>query len=289
MKSFQLKLILILLFLAVNIFFVIKISELNKSKNTFDQAEISEAVRVLYNKNVKISNDTVIKEKNVPNIIKLDFDSDSFEKIAKKIMKGEYGSFTIPDGFSYTNDSESLSLSYDYEIEYSYTPENISYNDVKKVLEKVSSVDEEGEKGAKTLSKLFFSEIKTDPYVVTIKPIKSITKGNVTYIEAIQCVDSHEVPEATIIAVINEKNVSYVSGRLFFSESFVSYESDTFDSINILFEIEPSHDEITDMALIFTSVFDENNSVYLTPSYRFTYSDNSVKIYDATSASRRTQ
>ena len=41
------------------------------------------------------------------------------------------------------------------------------------------------------------------------------------------------------------------------------------------------------MDLIYTSVFDNKDAVYLTPSYRFIYSNGTKKIYDATSGAKR--
>ena len=89
MKSFFLKLIFIALFLAMNIFFILKISSLYAEKNLFTDEEISQAVKVINEKGIKIDKETVIKEKNVQNVIKLDFNSSVSEGIAKRIMNSE--------------------------------------------------------------------------------------------------------------------------------------------------------------------------------------------------------
>ncbi|MBQ7897374.1 MAG: hypothetical protein IJ323_03010 [Clostridia bacterium] len=287
MKSSSLKILLALLFLLVSAFFVFKISGLYASKNIFTDEEITEAVKVINEKGVKIKAEAVIKEKNVPNVIKLEFNSLSSESIAKRLMRGEYGSFTIPSGFSYTNDTESLSFSNNYDLEYIYLPSKVTEADITDALKSVNGTEEKGKKSVKKLSETFFKNINSDPYEVSLKLKKSVTKGSLTYLEAVQCVDSYEIEGAGVIVALSSDKPVYISGKLFFAESYNDYETDAFDSINILFEIEKSDVEIQSMELIYAVVFDKKSSVYLTPSYRFSYSDEGVQIYDATSASKR--
>lgn len=287
MKSLHLKLLLIAVFLLVSIFFLVEIFDLYKSKNYFTNEEISEAVQVIKQKGILIEEDTVIKKKIVPNVIKLDFNSSVSEGIAKRIMQKEYGNFTIPGGFSYTNDSEALSFSDDYSIEYVFLSENITKEIVAQELKNILTVDENGEKTSKKLTKIFFKNINSDPYTVSLSPRKSTTVDGVTYLEAVQCVNDCEIEGAGIIAALKGDKPIFISGKIFFAESYKDYETDYLDSINILFELEESNNEIQSMELIYSSVFDGKKSVYLTPSYKFVYSDGNVKIYDATSASKR--
>lgn len=287
MKSSSLKILLALLFLLVSAFFIFKISELYASKNIFTDAEISEAVNVINSKGVKIKKDAVIKKKNVPNVIKLEFNSLASEGIAKRLMREEYGSFTIPDGFSYTNDTESLSFSNSYDLEYIYLPANVTEETIMNALESANEQSEKAEKAVKKLSDTFFKNINSDPYKVSLKLKKSVTKNSITYLEAVQSVDDYEIEGAGVVVALSLDKPVYISGRLFFAEIYTDYETDAFDSINILFEIEKSDVEISSMELIYATVFDKKSSVYLTPSYRLTYADKTVKIYDATSASKR--
>lgn len=287
MKSFHLKLILILVFLSVNVFFFFKTAELYTAKNTFSDVEISNSVKVMKEKGIKIEQNTVLRQKVVPNVIKLDFSVSSSESVASRVMQKDYGSFTIPNGYRYTNDSENLSFSYDYMIDYVYLPKNLSKEFVDSKLIKANGIEEKGEKATKTITHAFFDGMNSQPYEVTLKPVKSIHENGITYIRAIQCVDSYEIEGAEIIAAVEKDTPLFISGRLFFSENYYDYETDAFDSINILFEIEPENSVIEDMDLIYTSVFDDKDAVYLTPSYRFIYSNGMRKIYDATSGAKR--
>lgn len=287
MKSFYLKLILILVFLSVNIFFLFRIAELYKLKNTFSDEEISSFVEVMCEKGIKIDQDTIIREKNVPKVIKLNFNSSASEAVASRIMRDEYGSFTIPDGYRYTNDTESLSFSYDYTIEYVYLPRELSKEFVESQLSTAQGVDEKGKKAEKALTRAFFKDMNSDPYNVSIKAKRSFYVNGITYIRAIQCVDSYEIEGAEIIAALDKETPVFISGRLFFAEDYYDYKTDAFDSINILFEIEPENSVIDDMDLTYSFVFDDKSAVYLTPSYRFIYSNGEKKIYDATSGAKR--
>ena len=287
MKSFHLKLILILVFLSVNVFFFFKTAELYTAKNTFTEEEISNFVKVIKEKGIKIEEHTIPRQKIVPKVIKLDFSVSSSEAVASRVMRKDYGSFTIPSGYRYTNNSENLSFSYDYMIDYSYLPKNLSKEFVEDKLLQVNGIEEKGEKAANTLTHAFFDDMNSEPYKVTLKAVKSTHVDGITYLRAIQCVDSYEIEGAEIIAAVEKDKPLLISGRLFFAESYYDYETDAFDSINILFEIEPENSVIEDMDLIYTSVFDDKDAVYLTPSYRFIYSNGTRKIYDSTSGAKR--
>ena len=87
MKSFHLKLILMLVFLSVNVFFFFKTAELYIAKNAFSDEEISNAVKVISEKGISIDESTVLKLKNVPKVIKLDFSASSSEAVASRVMR----------------------------------------------------------------------------------------------------------------------------------------------------------------------------------------------------------
>lgn len=285
MKSTSIKLILILLFLFVSVFFAFKISELYRAKSFFTPTEISETVKVLSRKSVFIDEDTVVKEKTVPKVIKLAFDAADSSEVAKRVMKSDYGTFTVPSGYSYTNDTETLSFFDDYTIEYSYVPSNITLEKVKNALDGGSAI--EGEKAGKTLSRLFFADMDSGPYEVTLRTVRSVELDGRIYLEAVECVDGLEIDGARVFSVLDGSKLLFVSGTLFFAEKYTDYKTDAFDGINILFEIEGRKEKIEKMELVYIPVFDEKVSVYLTPSYSFVYSDGVKKIYDATSASKR--
>ncbi len=287
MKASHLKLILLILFLSVNVFFLFKLTELYNSKNLFSEEEIQEAVNVLKDKGINISPDKVIKEKNLPSVIKLNFDSLSSEGIAKRVMREKYSAFTVPDGFSYTGVRESLTFQSDYSINYTYLTSNLTKEKVLSNLTDTHLVDDTAKKECENLSKTLFTDINSEPYSISLTPLRSKTVDSVIYVEAIQTVNKYKIDKAKVVFATKDGELLFLSGTLFFAQSYEDYLSNAFDSINILFEIEDKKEEITSMEVVYSYVFDENNSVYLTPSYAFTYADNTKEIYDATSAVKR--
>ncbi|MBQ5801044.1 MAG: hypothetical protein IIW20_04075, partial [Clostridia bacterium] len=200
-------------------------------------------------------------------------------------MKGDFGTFTVPDGYSYTNADETLSFSYDYSIEYSLLSSGISREDAEKAFLEGSASDTE--KTEKLLTKFFFSDMNSGPYKVTMKALRCVEKDGVLFVEAVECVDGIEVKGAKVLSALKNGEPVFLSGRLFFSKSYTDYKTDAHDSVNILFEIEKNDLKIEKMQILYIPVFEEKGSVYLTPSYSFTYSDGSEEIYDATSAIKR--
>ena len=285
MKSTSIKLILTVLFLFVSVFFAFKISELYRAKSFFTPSEISATVKVLSRKSVFIDEDTVLKGKTVPKVIKLAFDASDSLEVAKRVMKSDYGTFTVPNGYSYTSDTETLSFFDNYTIEYSYIPSGITLEKVTSSL--TDAKNDEGEKAENTLTKLFFSDMDSGPYEVTMKVVRSVTLDGTVYLEAVECVDGLEIEGTRVFSAIMGSRLLFLSGTLFFAEEYSDYKTDAFDAVNILFEIEGNSEKIEKMELVYIPVFDEKVSVYLTPSYSFVYSDGVKKIYDATSASKR--
>ncbi len=285
MKSTSIKLILTVLFLFVSVFFAFKISELYRAKSFFTPSEISETVKVLSRKSVFIDEDTVLKGKTVPKVIKLAFDASDSLEVAKRVMKSDYGTFTVPNGYSYTSDTETLSFFDNYTIEYSYIPSGITLEKVTSSL--TDAKKDEGEKAENILTKLFFSDMDSGPYEVTMKVVRSVTLDGTVYLEAVECVDGLEIQGTRVFSAIMGSRLLFLSGTLFFAEEYSDYKTDAFDAVNILFEIEGNSEKIEKMELVYIPVFDEKVSVYLTPSYSFVYSDGVKKIYDATSASKR--
>lgn len=280
MNSGKLKWFLILLFLAVNLFFALSIKELWESKNHFSEAEIAEAVKVLNDKGVSIDAHTVIKTKKVPETLKLTYDAASIEKLADKIMWEKHGSFKIPNGQNFANDKESFSYYYDFSFEYKYFDSGITDENVISVLNKA---DAPNEKEAKLLDS-FFKELDED---ITVKILKYAEKDGMAYIEALEYIEGCEIDEAVFHAVIRDGKAVYASGKLYYTEPVSRYTSQTSDSINILFELEETDRRITKMELIYFPVSDDHSAFYLTPSYRFTYSDSETELYDATSGVKR--
>lgn len=289
MNSKKLKLVIILIFLFVNLFFLFELKSLRDAKSFFNETEIAEAVEVLASKGIKISPETVLREKVVPETVKLDFTLTSVEDMAKSIMREEYGSFKIPEGQRFTNDKESFSSFYDFSFEYQLFDYGFTTDSVGRALTDYASYDEKQVKKAKKHLEKLLSEASPDSHEITVRVNKYAEKDGFSFIEATEYIDGYEIDGAVFLAVIDDGNIVFLSGKLYFSNQTSSYTSDFHDSINILFEIDETDFEIKQMELIYFPVSDKNNAYYLTPAYKFTYENGKADVYDATSGIRRTE
>ncbi|MBE6701658.1 MAG: hypothetical protein E7582_07225 [Ruminococcaceae bacterium] len=287
MKSGALKFFIIGILLIINLYFVFTLNSLKNAKTYFDTEEIKEAVEVLNKKGVKIDAKKVITKKEVPDVLKTDFVQSSIENVAKKVMQEDFGSFAIPDGQRFANEKESLSFYYDYSFEYVLPHYEFDVNRIKGKLNFSYAYGEETEEKYNSAFDNLFDNFNSGDYKIHLKIRRIFQEENMTYIEAVECIDSYEINGAHVYAALDGEKVVFASGKLYFFQSTSGYKSDAMDSINILFELDKKEEEITKMELVYLPVPDHNNSFYFVPTYKFTYSNSDVELFDATSGTKR--
>lgn len=285
MNPSGLKNLLIILFLSVNLFFLYKLTDLIEQKNRFRDEHVNEAVEILQTKGILIDGEDVIREKNVPKTLKLDWKLSTIEQTAKNLMKDSYGSFGIPDGHSFTGEGEALSFFYDYSLEYKRFDHSLTVDEVKKKLDNAT-----GKNGAKKFEKLLgklFSESISSDIGITVD--SCLETDDIVYLEAHQTINGIKADGASFCAAIKNSEVIFISGKLYLCNGFKEYVTDSLDSINILFELEPSEKTIEKMEMLYYPVTENNEQVYLVPSYKFTYSNGDTVLYDAASGISRSR
>lgn len=287
MNSSKLKLILIFLFLAVDFFFLSELINLKSSKEAFAENEIVEAVEVLETKGVLIEPTNVVNKKTVPDMLKLNFETEAVEKLVKNIMREDYSSYKIPDGQNFANDVESFSIFFDYTFEYQLFSYELDRAQITNTLKYANTADKKLQKNYEKLLEKLFGKLNLDNKSLSANVKKLVTVDGLDYVEAVQCIDENEVLDATFYAVFSDKELVYIAGTFYYSDSVSAYSTDALNGINILFSLGKSDAEITDMQLVYLPVYESTSSFYLTPSYRFEYSDGSVEVYDATSGVKR--
>ena len=279
MKPYILKLFFIIIFLLASLYFATKVTSLKNSKSKFSSEELDEAVAVLNESGVIIKNDVVLNSKVVPGVLKLDFDTESVEKIASGIMHGDYGTFTVPNGQRFASDNETFSFFYDYTFEY----KNLSYEFDFDLTDKFATefIPDDAEK----LEDFFVKIFKNDD--VEIETLSLSKDERFTHYKAFELYRGVRVEGAEIEAVFEGEKLVLARGKIFLSNKVAEYYSDALDSVNILFEIDKSELEIIDMSLMYYQVSDNDNSLYFTPNYKFIYEDGSSAVYDATSGIKK--
>lgn len=284
MNSGKLKLVFILIFLLVNVFFVFRITSLSNEKNLFTQEEITKAVEVLGERGIKIDAATVIPTKNVPLTIKFSYDTNIIELFAKRFMKSGYSTFTIPEGQRFANDNESFTFLYNYYFEYSDFAENLDISLANEVLNNgTSGRNEELEEQINGL----FAEISNQKYVFEFNLESFAEKDGYVYITAAQSINSVPINNAGITGVIKDNRFVFATGTLYLAESVTDYSVKSHDSINILFELDPLQSKIIKMEYVYQPISDKNNSVYLVPWYKFTFDNSDTLYFDAASGTKK--
>jgi hypothetical protein len=287
MNSSKLKLILIFLFLAVDLFFLSELINLKSSKEAFSENEIAEAVEVLETKGVLIEPTTVVNKKTVPDMLKLNFETEAVEKLVKNIMREDYSSYKIPDGQNFANDAESFSIFFDYTFEYQLFSYELNRAQITNILKYTNTIDNKLQKNYEKILEKLFGKLNLDKKSLSANVKKLVTVDGLDYVEAVQCIDGNEVLDATFYAVFSDKELVYIAGTFYYSDRVSAYSTDALNGINVLFSLGKRDAEITDMQLVYLPVYESTSSFYLTPSYRFEYSDGSVEVYDATSGVKR--
>lgn len=287
MNSSKLKLFLIILFLTVNLFFLHKIIDISKAKNTFTNEEIAEAVELVSIKGVNIAPENVMRERSSPKTLKLEWDVQSIDMVVKLITDSEYGSFTVPNGHSFTSDTERFSAFYDYSFEYTCHGNTDTSESVAKVLEASdASSSKKVHEYEKTLKKVS-DIIDTKDFETSVKVTEYAVQNGKEYIRCQQYVNGCKVDGAEFVAVFYEDKLHFATGVFYFSGKVSKYVTDAHDSINILFELEPSEKEIIKTERNYYPVRENGVSLYLTPAYKFTYEDGETILYDATAGIKR--
>lgn len=287
MNSSRLKIALSILFLAVNLFFLHKIITITNSDNTFSDTEINEAISLVSAKGVNISPDNILKERKTPKTLKLEWDVQSIDGIVKEIVQSEYGSFKIPNGHSFTNDTEKFSIFYDYSFEYKCLDTSESIQTVTDALNEGESKNSKKIKKYRELLKKLTKKISSNDFEISIDVIRLAEKETKDYIYVSQYINGCNVDGAGFVAVFENDALIFASGTFYISGHVSKYSTNSHDSINILFRLDASESEIIKTEKYYFPVSENDSSVYLTPSYKFTYNDGSTVLLDATSGMKR--
>ena len=285
MNSSKLKWFLIFIFLAANVYFLFQYNAYSTALEVYTDSEIESASKILSQNGITIDADTIPRKKTTEDVLKLIFDDSKQEDVARHIMNEKFASYVLPEGIAYTNNSESLIFYSDSTIEYTVGAEfsisrktDIQYLDLNDSNQKFSS---------KKLTSKIFTQNFTDSYKMSFKILDAYTSDGKTYVTAIQQINGISIDQGEVTAVFTEDNVTYIKGKIYFSQNISQYSADSLDVINVLFNIESGKSKIAKIEEIYFPVTTDNGSVYLTPSYKLSYSNGEKHLWDATSCVQR--
>lgn len=286
MNSSRLKWLLIIIFLAVNVFFVFQYRSYLNSLSNYTDKEINTAVKILNESGTPIKKDAIPIDKTIEDVLKFEYSDEHTEKLAEHIMSEDFASYVLPDGINYSNDSETLIFRNETEFEYSVKTSDNRYTAYFDNLNE--NPNGEGiKKYIRKLSDKLFRQAVTDSFKITLKPVASLTKDETVIIKVQQVINSYPIDQSEIIAVFVSDKIVNIKGKLFYSSEISKLSADSLDHINVLFNVTGITDEIIEIEKIYFPVTTDSGTLYLTPSYMLTCKNGLKQVWDATSSVQR--
>ncbi len=286
MNSSKLKWLLIIIFLAVNVFFIFEYKSYSDSLNNYTDKEISTAVEILNRAGTPIKKEAIPVNKTVEDVLKLEYSEEYTEEIAEYIISDDFASYVLPDGISYSNENESLIFRNGTEFEYTLKTTEYNYSDLLENLEENPSGNGI-KKYLRKLSDRLFKQAVTDSFKITLSPVSSYQNEDKVIIKTKQLINSYTIDQSEIIAVFIEGEIVSIKGKMFYSNDISKLSADSLDPINVLFKVSGITDEITFIEKIYFPVTTDNGALYLTPSYMLTCKNGEQHVWDATSSVQR--
>ena len=286
MNSSKLKWVLIVIFLAVNLFLFLRYKDFYNSTKFYNENEILTAANILNADNKKIKADVIPSKKSTASVLKGEISDDFKNTLANTFIKGDYAGFAIPNGTGYSSDRETLAFYKDNYFEYSLLDaDEITENILSKFRDNYFS-DSAMKLVNKLSEKIFPNSISTS-HKMSLDIISSFEHGKYTYIKSHQLIDNTAVDGSEIICVFDGKSLVKLQGYVFFSEKIIELSADSLDIINVLLRIPEYPGEIKKIEEVYYPVASEDSSIYFTPSYKTHYSDSSFNVWDSTSCVKR--
>ncbi len=273
------------MFLAVNIFFFHEYNTYSKSIGYYSEEEITAAVSVLEKNHTPVEKSAIPKEKLSLKVLKLEFEGEWREKVAKSLMDSDFAAFALPEGTGYRNSEESLIFHEGRAFTYSRSDAQSPAPDT---LDKLApSNEKEFKKILSRLEKKLLSADITDTHKLSLSIVGAYKSGSSVFIKAQQLIDGKIIDKNEIIASFEDDTLLWLEGNLFFSPSIYEFSSDTLDTVNVLFKTPKSDNTIIKIEELYYPVATESGSFYLTPSLMFTHKNKETHVWDSTSGIQR--
>lgn len=276
MNSSKLKWLLIIIFLAANIFFLHQYVTYSTDINNYTDKEIELASEIL-----SVPKNIIPKKKTTENVLKLEFDENFHDTIAQNIIKSNFASYVLPEGISYAGDTESLLFTNEHTFVYTASSDTNTSEIIESVILK-GKPHSDSEKLVKKLSRRIGI-----PDSVKLSVISSFEKNGYVYISVKESISSFVIDTAVINALFYKDDIIYISGTVFVPDNVSEFSSDALDVINLLFNIDVEGSEIEKIEELYYPVTTDNGAVYLTPSFRITSKNSEIHLWDSTSCVQR--
>jgi len=280
-NSSKLKWFLIIIFLAANIFFIAQYKTYSTDVSNYTPREIELASEILSKGDSPVKADIIPKKKTTENVLRLEFDEHFHDDIAHSILSSDFASYVLPEGIAYTKGGETLLFTDEHTFVYTA----FSDKDIQKTVESVIMSGKTSANSSKLLNSL--TKKINLPSSVTLSLVSAREKSGYTYITANERVNGFTIDRAVVNALFHNGDIVYIDGTVFLPDKVSSFSSDALDIINLLFNIDTQGSEIMNIEELYYPVTTDGATVYLTPSFKITYKNGEVHLWDSTSAVQR--
>lgn len=320
----KIKSMLILLFAAVDIFFLFNLYRQYMNQNYIDERVLTNTATLLADAGISVADDAIPDRLFEENVVECLYGEDYYEKIFQNLGGGDdYSSFiktgALGQGMKFTSDANNITAEFysGFYLRYVYgdvqtreselsdyltalsgiNPDGMDSMD-EKILSKLESVGNRQLRAlSRILGKLKLAEGDSDIEVkFVIEACAYDAVHNRYLINCREYVENIAVCDSSALAIVEDGELIWLSGKVLFFEISGSYTTDLYDQVNILFDekayVEEHADEITvpceilKMDIVYcVSWYSGGDLYYLIPAWRVAYSDGSVRIRSAMNGS----
>ena len=265
------KSLLIVLLVAVNLFIGFLALNYYKSSRFTDSDTANAASKVLENGGISVLPDVIAVENDIADILTCSYDRENYLATVSMLFLGREadGVYLLPSGIrAETREGDCVLLGYDMSI--SYSSVNLADN-ISTALKYASPVEsEESKAGREALAKLIAMPKGS------LKNAPCVEYGEYMFITVDQFENGLAIYDMNCVFGLRGGRIVYAEGKHFFGVPDKEESAQLLDRVNILFSEKERGEvgDITDVTLCYTLYEDfGNHRMMLVPSYDVRYSD----------------
>lgn len=284
MNSSKIKILLIVLLVAVNVFLLINLL-VAKSANSFISGELLQSsAKALNHNGIVINSDQIPAQKFTQPVISLSYNTNIRSQSAEKFLGSIVAEYNLPDGNTYQSENAYITLFDNGSFEYGILgAEDIKTDDLK-AMQKTDKTNKQASKSFKKMFQFFVSEHSSVKlgYIET----QQSASNDLTAVHAKLMLNNLDMYNGEMIALFKDDTMVYFSGRYLFDSFYDSYKMDYIDAPNALFLIKDDF-TVDDIRMIYYPVKFNDTEYFLIPSWQISSVKDQIKIFDGVTGYER--
>lgn len=313
MNSAKTKIVIIILLIGANLFFIYNIIKLTNEKSKVSTKMIDDALSILNSRGINIDKSVIVRDKPFYKVYEGDCstkkDAESvytpnYVKIVRRITDAEITDpLTLPDGtlyvagdykFSFLDYGESDTtnmfavsiIKNEYETSEALFDIDLRNSKIKDILSLQESPSGKDRKEvAEALNKFFGGNKNENAYIILYAERQTGEDKLSAVINQVQ--NNISIASNYVYVEIYEKEVAYFGGNYYFHDFSEDYDVNLLDSVNILLNISAKEDnillnsELEKMEIVYYPANRNSETFYLQPMWKLTFADGSGHIFNS--------